>query len=82
MMRPAASLATLAALLALGACATKTELQPAPGMDLPPTPFGSSVPSDAEALLDVPTQAVPTRSEELRVRSEPREDDPFDLPPE
>lgn len=72
----------IAVLIALGACASKGPLTPEPGESLPPTAFGARVPSDAETLLDVPVEAVPTRSQELRTRSEPREDDPFDLPPE
>lgn len=74
--------AALAVLIALGACASKGPLTPEPGESLPPTAFGARVASDAETLLDVPVEAVPTRSQELRTRSEPREDDPFDLPPE
>ena len=38
-------------------------------------------PSAAELIEPTP-QAKPQRSVELRTRSEPREDDPFDLPPE
>ena len=79
MIRQAAALPLL---IALGACASKGPLTPQPGENLPPTAFGARVPSDAETLLDVPVEAVPTRSQELRTRSEPREDDPFDLPPE
>jgi hypothetical protein len=33
-------------------------------------------------LLEQEPQAAPNRSVELRTRSEDREDDPFDLPPE
>ncbi|WP_228243091.1 hypothetical protein [Porphyrobacter sp. GA68] len=69
-------------LLALSACATRTDLEPAEGMTLPPAPYGLSERLDARTLLEVPTLAVPARSEELRTRSEPREDDPFDLSPE
>jgi hypothetical protein len=36
----------------------------------------------SEDLLALDTQAAPERSVELRKRSEEREDDPFDLPPE
>ncbi len=72
----------MAIALALAACGTKGELEPAAGQVAPPTPYGSSVRPEAEDLLEVPPQAVPERSVELRRRSEEREDDPFDLPPE
>ncbi|WP_126172359.1 hypothetical protein [Altericroceibacterium xinjiangense] len=72
----------LAPLMLLGACASKTELEPPPGESLPPAPWGREVPPTADALLEPPPQAVPERSTELRRRSEEREDDPFDLPPE
>lgn len=66
----------------MAACGQKTQLKPSAGQDLPPNAYGSSVESDAEKLLELPPQAVPERSIELRRRSEPREDDPFELPPE
>ncbi len=72
---------TLAA-LALAGCARQTELKPAPGNDLPPRAYGDAVQPDADALLERPVQAAPERNVELRTRSEPREEDPFDLPPE
>jgi hypothetical protein len=36
----------------------------------------------ADELLVLDPEAAPARSVELRTRSEEREDDPFDLPPE
>ena len=42
---------------------------------------GEHVETD-EPLLELETLAAPERSVELRRRSEEREDDPFDLPPE
>lgn len=68
--------------LALAGCAQRVALEPAPGETLPPAPFGANSVPDAEALLTPPPQAVPARTVELRSRSEEREDDPFDLPPE
>ena len=68
--------------LALAACGQKTELRPEPGASLPPAPYGTSVPRDADQLLELDPQAAPERSVELRRRSEERTDDPFDLPPE
>ena len=70
----------LAALLA--ACGQKTDLKPLAGETLPPTPYGAEVQPDSQDLLALDPQAAPDRSVELRTRSEEREDDPFDLPPE
>lgn len=67
--------------LALGGCGQRAELKPAKGGQLPPAPYGDSQRPTAAQLLRTPTIAVPQRSVELRTRSEPREDDPFDLPP-
>ena len=63
--------------LALSAC-----LQPPPGETLPPAPYGSDQRLTAEELLEPDVIAQPIRDTELRTRSEEREDDPFDLPPE
>ena len=72
----------IAVALALAACGNKAPLEPAPGASLPPAPYGASSRPDAEDLLKLPVQAAPERSVELRERSEPREADPFDLPPD
>lgn len=68
--------------LALGACGARTGLEPAAGSSLPDAPHGSTSRPDAEQLLELEALAAPERSVELRRRSEEREDDPFDLPPE
>ena len=68
--------------LVLGACGQKADLEPLAGASLPPAPYGSAAQPSPEELLDLPTLAAPQRSVELRRRSEEREDDPFDLPPE
>ena len=81
-MRKAAALATCAALAALAACGQRADLKPLPGKSLPVAPYGAEVQPDAEELLELDTLAAPERSVELRRRSEEREDDPFDLPPE
>lgn len=73
---------TLAALLALAACGQKTALEPVEGAALPPAPYGAEAQPTSEELLALPPTAAPDRSVELRTRSEEREDDPFDLPPE
>lgn len=66
----------------LAGCGQKAELTPVAGQELPPKPYGSEVQPDAQELLALDPQAAPDRSVELRTRSEEREDDPFDLPPE
>lgn len=68
--------------LLAAACAQKKELKPVAGEPLPPAPYGSDHQPSAAELIKPTPQAAPQRSVELRTRSEPREDDPFDLPPE
>lgn len=74
-------LGTLGA-LALGACGNKAELKLAPDQTPPPIPYGREVQPGADDLLKTPAQAAPARNVEPRRRSQDREDDPFDLPPE
>jgi hypothetical protein len=78
-MRP--TVALIAALL-LAACGQKAELEPRAGHAFPPAPLGAKAQPDTEKLLELDPLAAPPRSVELRKRSEEREDDPFDLPPE
>ncbi|MGZ3196727.1 MAG: hypothetical protein ACXWI1_06310 [Croceibacterium sp.] len=68
--------------LVSAACAQKKELQPAAGAALPPVPYGSDHKPSATELINPDPQAAPQRSVELRTKSEERQDDPFDLPPE
>jgi hypothetical protein len=75
-------LVALAATLLLAACGQKADLEPLAGHTLPPTPLGAKAQPDAEKLLELDPLAAPPRSVELRKRSEEREDDPCDLPPE
>ncbi|MEC7623931.1 MAG: lipoprotein [Pseudomonadota bacterium] len=79
MMRTAIA---LAALVMLAACGQKSALEPVAGNSLPPAPYGAEVQPTADELLALDPEAAPDRSVELRTRSEEREDDPFDLPPE
>ncbi|WP_422356887.1 LPS translocon maturation chaperone LptM [Qipengyuania flava] len=79
MMRTAIALAALAM---LAACGQKAALEPVAGNSLPPAPYGAEVQPTADELLALDPEAAPDRSVELRTRSEEREDDPFDLPPE
>lgn len=79
-MKRSLAVISLAALLA--ACGQKKDLKPPPGEELPVAPYGADHRLTAEELLVPGPQAAPQRSVELRTRSEEREDDPFDLPPE
>jgi hypothetical protein len=75
-------IAILGLALALAACGQRADLEPKAGQSLPPAPYGAEAQPSAEELLEMPALAAPERSVELRRRSEEREDDPFDLPPE
>lgn len=68
--------------LLAAACAQKKDLKPVASASLPVAPYGSDHKPSAEELLRPGPQAAPQRSVELRTRSEERQDDPFDLPPE
>lgn len=70
------------ATLGLGACGNTRELMAKKGHSLPTAPYGVSYRPGTDALLQRPTQAAPQRNVELRTRSQEREDDPFDLPPQ
>ena len=78
-MRPIAGLALM---LLLAACGQTADLHPATGKELPVAPYGREDKPSADELLATTPQAAPERSVELRKRSEQREDDPFDLPPQ
>ncbi len=70
------------ALIGLAACGQQAPLKPLASQSLPPAPYGSERQRTPDELLEPPVLAAPERSVELRRRSEVREDDPFDLPPE
>ncbi len=70
------------AALALAACGSRTQLTPPKGTSLPTAPYGADARPTADELLRLDALAAPERSVELRQRSEERQDDPFDLPPE
>lgn len=67
---------------ALSGCGQTAELKPRPGRELPVAPFGRDDRPSANQLLAPQPQDAPQRSVELRSRSEDRQDDPFDLPPQ
>ena len=72
----------LAACSTLAACGQQADLKPLQGASIPAVPYGTTLQPTTEELLKPDTLAAPERSVELRRRSEVREDDPFDLPPE
>ena len=74
-------LAALALVLAAG-CGGREPLRPAPGETMPPAPaLADEAPTTTE-LLTPPPIARPDRVDELLRRSEEREEDRFDLPPQ
>ena len=73
---------TLLAAGALAACGLREPLEPPPGATMPAVPHAVGEEPTAEDLLSVPPIARPERVDELLRRSEPREDDRFDVPPQ
>jgi hypothetical protein len=72
----------IAAAALLAACGSRAPLTPPESASLPVAPHGATAPPNADELLRRDALAAPERSVELRRRSEERQDDPFDLPPE
>ena len=72
---------TLSGVLLLSSCGVKRDLKPQLGHALPIAPYGRATAPTAADLLAPGPQDQPSRSVELRTKSEPRTDDPFDLPP-
>ena len=82
MMRRSIVLMVCVPAMALSACGVRTDLKPKVGHNLPVAPYGrKDRPASAELLTASP-QARPGRNVELRLKSEVRADDPFDLPPQ
>ncbi|MGY6552726.1 MAG: hypothetical protein ACXIT4_12670 [Erythrobacter sp.] len=80
-MRRAAGILVIAA--ALAGCGARAPLTPREGASLPVAPRGAAVqPVADELLIPDPQAAAANRTVELRLKSEERRDDPFDLPPE
>ena len=71
----------LASVLMLAGCGRTADLRPAKGESLPVKPLMAKTPPTPAELLTIPTYAKPDRVDELVKRSEPRPQDPFDLPP-
>lgn len=71
----------LATTLLLAACGNEQKLAPPHGAALPPRPATApTTPTAIQLLTPLPT-IKPARSDELLTKSQPRADDPFDLPP-
>lgn len=71
----------IAAIVSLNGCGHQVDLEPAPGHSMPVKPLMARATPTFDELLTPPTQARPTRVDELVTRSRPRPADPFDLPP-
>ena len=67
---------------ALAGCGVRAPLEPEPGENLPVRPGTAARQPDSEELLTPPPNARPARVDELLTRSEEREEDRFDLPPQ
>jgi hypothetical protein len=70
-----------AALVLLAGCGHQADLKPAAGQPLPVKPLMARTTPTPKDLLTIPSYAKPDRVDELVKRSEPRAQDPFDLPP-
>jgi hypothetical protein len=68
-------------LMTVAGCGREADLQPAAGRSLPVKPLMARATPTPEQLLTPPTYARPERVDELVKRSQPRQSDPFDLPP-
>src|SRR5206468_1137860 len=79
-MRPS-RVVLFATILALGGCGRVSDLKPAPGHSLPVKPLMARTTPTAAELLSTPPYARPDRVDELVRKSQPRQADPFDLPP-
>jgi hypothetical protein len=65
----------------LAGCGHVADLKPAAGQPLPVKPLMARATPTPNELLAIPTYAKPSRVDELMKRSEPRPQDPFNLPP-
>lgn len=74
--------AALCSVAALAGCGTQADLKPKASKALPVAPYGRKDQPGSAELLGQSSQSRPSRNVELHTRSEPRTDDPFDLPPQ
>ena len=68
--------------LLLAGCGVRAPLEPEPGRSLPVAPATAARAPTSEELLEPPPITRPARVDELLTRSEEREEDRFDLPPQ
>ncbi|HEX6072942.1 MAG TPA: hypothetical protein VFY95_08040 [Sphingomicrobium sp.] len=71
----------LGLLALLAGCGQTAELKPAAGKSMPVKPLMARTTPITDDLLAIPQYARPNRVDELVKRSQPRQADPFDLPP-
>ena len=71
----------LAALAMLAGCGSKQDLKPNTGSQLPPKPAGATDQPQPLELMTPDDQSRPLRSDEVLTKSERRQDDKFELPP-
>ncbi len=74
-------LALFSAFVLLSACGKVGDLEPRTAQSVPAKNFGQAEAPGANELTTPSVQARPGRSDELLLRSEQRNEDPFDLPP-
>jgi hypothetical protein len=68
-------------LAALASCGRVADLKPAPGHSLPVKPLMARATPTVDELLTPPAYTRPSRVDELVKKSQPRPEDPFELPP-
>jgi hypothetical protein len=71
----------LAGAALLAGCGRQADLKPAPGQPMPVKPLMARTTPTVDQLLTPPSYARPNRVDELVKKSQPRPEDPFDLPP-
>jgi len=71
----------VAVLAAVASCGRQADLRPAAGHQLPVKPEMARATPTVDQLLTPPAYARPDRVDELVKKSQPRPQDPFDLPP-
>jgi len=71
----------IAGLGALAGCGRVADLHPAPGHSLPVKPLMARATPTVDELMTPPSYTRPARVDELVKKSQPRPQDPFDLPP-
>ncbi|SMF64773.1 hypothetical protein [Allosphingosinicella indica] len=74
-------IAALALLVLLAGCGSREPLRPAEGQTPPPVPAQAARGPTTDEMLTPTAIARPQRVDEVLTRSNPREDDRFDLPP-